>query len=304
MRPILSVVTPCLNAAAYIESAVRSVADQGRSDIEHIVIDGGSTDGTLDILSRFPQLRVIRQRDNNLYEALNRGIELAQGDIIGQLNADDCYIPGAFERVIGAMRAHQGVDMISGSAIVGREGIDAPGEGEPIETCPLEIDKVVFGRPAINARFVTRGLYRRVGLYDTGFRRAADREFLLRTVVAGAENVRIGEPLYWYRAHAGSLTIGGNRRRYLSVGREHMDIARRYLNDARLSENDRRALRRWHTEGATLAAADALLAGRIGGLADVLGEALSVDALAGPRLCRFSAEKLARMLWTGRRRGR
>ncbi len=301
--PTFSIVTPCLNAEAFIAEAVQSVISQGRDDIEHIVVDGGSTDGTLAVLSRYAHLRIIRQRDNGLYEALNHGVDAARGVLIGHLNADDCYINRAFDRVIDAYWAHPDADMISGTALVGRSGVDMPGAGELIANGGLNIDAITNGVPAINARFMKRSLYGRVGLYETGYRRAADREFLIRATLAGAENTSIPNPLYWYRSHAGSLTIGGNRRGYLSVGREHMDIARRYLGDERLSVSDRALLRRWHSEGATLEVADALLSGQIGRLTTTLGRALSADALAIPRLFRFGVAKLARMLLTDRRRG-
>jgi glycosyltransferase involved in cell wall biosynthesis len=301
--PLFSVVTPCLNAEAYIDEAIRSVLAQKCADIEHIVVDGGSTDETLTVLSRYPHLRVIQERDNGLYEALNRGIGVAQGAFIGHLNADDCYIAGAFDRVLGAIREFPGAEIISGSAIVGRSGLDLPGTGERLESKPLDIDSITFGVPAINARFMARSLYERIGLYDIGYSRAADREFLLRAVLAGVRNVQIPESLYWYRSHTGSLTIGGNRRKYLSVGREHMDIARQYLANEQLQESGKAVMRRWHSEGATLDLTDALLAGRLGQGLKTIGQALKVDALALPRMLKFGAEKLVRMVRAGQRRG-
>lgn len=298
--PILSIVTPCLNAVAFIDEAIRSVLDQGCANIEHIVVDGGSTDGTLEALARYPHLKVIEQRDNGLYEALNRGLGVAQGEFIGHLNADDCYLPGAFSHLIGAMREFPDAEMISGIAMVGRSGRDRCGAGVRLAARPLDAASVTFGVPAINSRFMARSLYGRIGLYDIGYARAADREFLLRAFLAGAANLQIADPVYWYRSHAGSLTIGGDQRAYLSVGREHMDIARRYLADGRLRNADLALMKRWHTEGATLELADALLAGRIGGAAGTLRQAFQIDPLALPRMLRFGMVKLARWVGAGR----
>lgn len=301
--PFLSIVTPCLNAAPFIEEAIRSVLDQDYADVEHIVVDGGSTDGTLEVVARYPHLKVIEQRDNCLYEALNHGVEVAQGRFIGHLNADDCYLPGAFRRVHEAGAAVRHAELVSGAAVVGRDGRDRTGRGKQLASRPLDIASITFGVPAINARFIARTLYGWIGLYDTRYSRAADREFLLRAVLAGAVNVQLDDAMYWYRSHGGSLTIGGNRRRYLSVGREHMDIAHRYLADPRVQGADRAEIRRWHSEAATLEVADALIAGQLAKVAATVRGAVKVDTLALPRMLRFGTEKLARMMLAGGRNG-
>jgi glycosyltransferase involved in cell wall biosynthesis len=94
-RPLISIVTPSFNQAAYIEDTIQSVLAQDYPAYEHIVIDGGSTDGTLDILRRYPHLRWISEKDGGQGDAVNKGFRLAQGEIIGWLNSDDTYLPGA-----------------------------------------------------------------------------------------------------------------------------------------------------------------------------------------------------------------
>jgi glycosyltransferase involved in cell wall biosynthesis len=119
-----SVVTPCLNAAAHIEETLASVAGQsalrdGSASLEHIVCDGGSTDGTLEILRRHehPRLRVLSQPDRGMYEALVRGLRLATGDVVSYLNAGDYYHPHAFAAVQDVMTAHPGCRWLTGFAI-------------------------------------------------------------------------------------------------------------------------------------------------------------------------------------------
>ena len=82
---------PCLNRVNLIREAIESVLAQDYPNFEHIVIDGGSTDGTLDVLREYRHLKLISEPDNGLYDAVNKGIRLAQGELIGWLNSDDVY---------------------------------------------------------------------------------------------------------------------------------------------------------------------------------------------------------------------
>jgi len=100
--PLISIVTPCFNAAATIEATLASVASQGYSDLEHIVIDGGSTDGTVDILAATQGITYISESDRGRADAANKGVRMATGEIIGFLNADDTYEPGALQAVAEA----------------------------------------------------------------------------------------------------------------------------------------------------------------------------------------------------------
>jgi len=87
----ISIITPSFNQGAFIEETIRSVQEQNYDDIEHIVVDGGSTDGTMAVLKRFPHLRWISEKDEGQSDAINKGFRLAAGDIIAWLNSDDWY---------------------------------------------------------------------------------------------------------------------------------------------------------------------------------------------------------------------
>ncbi len=105
-NPLVSVVTPSYNSAAYIGATLESIQIQDYPAIEHIVIDGGSTDGTLEILARYPQLVWTSEPDKGQSDALNKGFRRAQGEIIGWLNADDTYQPGAISTAVTYFLAH------------------------------------------------------------------------------------------------------------------------------------------------------------------------------------------------------
>src|SRR5437016_162728 len=96
---MISVVTPTFNQAPFIEQTIQSVLDQRPAAFEHIVIDGGSTDGTLEILAKYNHLKWISERDNGQSDALNKGFKKATGEIIGWINSDDWYEPGTFALV-------------------------------------------------------------------------------------------------------------------------------------------------------------------------------------------------------------
>ena len=85
----LSIITPTLNRAHFLEEAIESVRAQDFPDCEHLIVDGGSTDGTLEMLARHPHLRVVSEPDRGLYDALNKGLRLGSGEIVGLLNSDD-----------------------------------------------------------------------------------------------------------------------------------------------------------------------------------------------------------------------
>ncbi len=101
--PLVSIVTPSLNQARYVRQAIESVRTQDYPRIEHIVVDGGSTDGTIEILGEYDDLQWTSAPDRGQSHALNKGFELARGEVYGWLNADDAYLPGAIAAGVRAL---------------------------------------------------------------------------------------------------------------------------------------------------------------------------------------------------------
>ncbi|MEG8988161.1 glycosyltransferase family 2 protein [Ignavibacteria bacterium 4148-Me] len=101
--PKISIVTPSFNSAKYIEDCIQSVLNQNYPNFEHIIIDGGSTDGTIEILKKYPHLIWISEPDEGQSDALNKGFKMASGDIIGWLNSDDVYLQETFNKVINEL---------------------------------------------------------------------------------------------------------------------------------------------------------------------------------------------------------
>jgi glycosyltransferase involved in cell wall biosynthesis len=122
--PSLSIITPSFNHAAYIEHTIRSVLDQGYPALEYQVMDGGSTDGTVDILRRYEgRLRWVSEKDAGQGAAVNEGIRRTSGEIVGWINSDDLYAPGALAEVGRCFAEHPEVEWLFGRCpIVDREG--------------------------------------------------------------------------------------------------------------------------------------------------------------------------------------
>lgn len=110
----ISIVTPSYNQGQFIEEAILSVLNQGYEDFEHIIIDAGSNDGTIDILKKYKHLDWVSEPDKGQSDALNKGFKKAKGDVIGWLNADDVYLPGAFKVVEESFR-NNSVDALYGN---------------------------------------------------------------------------------------------------------------------------------------------------------------------------------------------
>src|SRR5208283_602790 len=112
-----SIVTVVLNRRTYIRRAIENVLSQNYHNFEHIVIDGGSTDGTVDVLREYPHLKWISEKDSGSVFALNKGLALMSGDVFGWLNSDESYLPDTMANAARYLEDHPDWDMIYGTSI-------------------------------------------------------------------------------------------------------------------------------------------------------------------------------------------
>ena len=111
---LVSVVTPVLNGEMYIEETLNSIGSQTYRNIEHIVVDGGSTDNTISLLNKYPHIRLLEGPDQGMYDAINKGLEIASGELMAYLNCDDLYYPDTIQKAADFFVKNPEVDMIYG----------------------------------------------------------------------------------------------------------------------------------------------------------------------------------------------
>jgi glycosyltransferase involved in cell wall biosynthesis len=230
----ISVITPSYNRASFIPAAIESVLAQNYADFEHIIIDGGSTDETLPLLKTYPHLRVVSESDHGVYDALNKGIALARGGIIAQLNSDDRFEPEIFPIVAELFEKNPAMAAVSAGARVfettsfGERTLALyPGVGQG--DLPF---RATLGAPIFNAWFFRRDVFSKIGCYSLEYQLAADRDFLMRFFLGGLSYLTVDETFYHYCQHPLSLTINQMHDRQDYVHKEAVKIAEQYIYGA------------------------------------------------------------------------
>ncbi|MEL6570579.1 MAG: glycosyltransferase family 2 protein [Pseudomonadota bacterium] len=187
----MSVVTAVYNRKTTIESALRSVQEQTYPHVEHVIQDGGSTDGTLDILRNFkaPNLEMESRPDAGLYDAINKGIARAKGDVVGLMHSDDYFAsPEALSDIANAFEDPD-VDGVYGDL----DYISADDTGRIIRkwrSGPYQFGNLKRGwMPPHPTLYLRRSVFETWGLYDTTFQIAADYDAMLRYLVQGRINL-------------------------------------------------------------------------------------------------------------------
>ncbi len=193
----VSIITVAYNAEATIGDALRSVASQSHPDIEHIVIDGASSDGTMAIVEQYRSrlTHVISESDRGIYDAMNKGLRLATGDIIGFLNSDDYY---AHDRVIETVTRAFSVEDVE-AVFADVQFVDSRAPSKVIRRYSsrwFRPDRIGWGwMPAHPTLFFRHTVYQRSGLFRTDFRIAGDFEFIARVFSGQSVHYRyIPEP--------------------------------------------------------------------------------------------------------------
>lgn len=226
-RPLkISVVTAAYHAAATLPDTLHSVASQTWPTVEHIVIDGGSSDTTAAVIAQHGNhlTHFISEPDHGIYDAMNKGVGLASGDIIGFLNADDIYAnTGVLAQVANAMRA-EALDALYGDVAFFHH--ERPGwQVRRYRSARFRPSRIAWGwMPAHPTLFVHRRVFERVGPFKTDYRIAGDFEFVARAFHAGGLSYRY-LPQVLVRMRTGGVSTGGWRNT-LQLNREVLRACR------------------------------------------------------------------------------
>ncbi|MDO9288966.1 MAG: glycosyltransferase family 2 protein [Thermodesulfovibrionales bacterium] len=180
-QPKISIITICLNSEKFLEETILSVLNQSYKNIEYIIIDGGSTDGTLDIIKRYED-RIdywVSEPDKGISDAFNKGLKLATGDIIAILNSDDYYAHSdVVQRIVDLFNAPPRKEIVYGRVrcIDQKTGQTLGIYGEPFSTKKMS-KEIIVPHPAI---FATRKTYETMGPFSLDYKVAMDYEYFLR----------------------------------------------------------------------------------------------------------------------------
>jgi glycosyltransferase involved in cell wall biosynthesis len=226
--PAITIVTPCLNAAATLPATLASVRSQDHPEVEHIVVDGGSTDGTVELLRQAEGVKWVSEPDRGLAHALNKGIAMATGEIVGELNADDLYVAGTLRTVAATLALRPEALWLTGYCPI----IDAAGNEirKPVTAYKnLLLRHYSFGLYLTHnfisapATFFRRSVLEAVGGFDERYRISVDYDLQLRVARLG-DPVVLDRDLARFRMAEGSLSMIGFERQFA----EHAEQARRH----------------------------------------------------------------------------
>ena len=180
MQPLVSIVTPSYNQAQYIEASLRSVLEQDYPRIEYLVADGGSTDGSVEIIRRYAGRLAwwVSEKDSGQAEAINKGFARASGEIVAWLNSDDLYLPGAVSAAVRAFEQHPQAGLVFGDVV----SINAAGEAINVMTCgDWGLDDLlqfkIISQPGV---FLRRAALEQAGYLDLKMHYMLDHQLWLR----------------------------------------------------------------------------------------------------------------------------
>jgi glycosyltransferase involved in cell wall biosynthesis len=213
MNKVLSIITPSYNQSGYLERNIESIQTQSGIDIEHIVVDGGSDDGTKDILRDYHKLynlRWVSEPDRGQTHALNKGLEMATGDWVGWQNSDDFYLPGAFESFRQALETNPQADVVYGDLVI----VDEDGDelSQKFMTRPSKFIQRNWSLFASNqSLFVRRPILEEIFPLDENLEYTMDAQLTWELLQGDYNLVHVAEPLGAFRVQSDAKTYGSVR---------------------------------------------------------------------------------------------
>jgi len=223
----ISIITPTFNSAVFLNKVIDNIASQKNIDDEHIVIDGGSVDNTVDILKANTSLQWISEPDKGQSDAINKGFRMCTGDVLAWQNADDLYAPGALKTVADYFTNHKDVDVVYGDYQLIKSNGNWICDVHPIEwnTWLFAHGRFVPLQPTL---FWRRWVYEEVGELDLNLHYCMDVDFLARACKKGARFAKIPQVLGKFCVHNGSKTQNSKNRKVVEL--EYCSVLMRHFN--------------------------------------------------------------------------
>lgn len=253
--PRISVIIGVLNMKEYLHLALDSVIKQNYPNLELIIMDGCSTDGTLDVIKQYESHITVwkSEKDKGHCDACNRAIDFATGEFITLLNADDILGFDVFNKVAAAYNKNPQAKMITTGVQILKKHPETSDyyvvqDITDADKLQLTLKNMLFELPVINARFFHKDLFTQFGKFlathpDGSYNLSNDRDYLINLALAGVKTEIIPEPLYLYLSHDDSLTFG--QKNVIKSRVEHVKLANKFLAKKNLSQADRDLIASW-----------------------------------------------------------
>lgn len=207
---LVSIITVCYNSEATIEKTIQSVLAQSYKNFEHIIIDGGSTDRTIEILNSYKEqygerLKIYVGKDQGIYDAMNKGILNASGEIIGIINSDDWYDPTALENVVETyLRGENRMVVITGHLVrttINGEYLFTQKHNQNSINTPALVRGMPLQHPAV---FVSKDVYELIGTFDINYKYIADYDFIWRCYASNKVTFLFSDTVTSYMREGGA----------------------------------------------------------------------------------------------------
>jgi glycosyltransferase involved in cell wall biosynthesis len=220
-----SIVVATLNRRDMLLAAIESIRAQNWPDVEIIIVDGGSNDGTLEWVAQQPDIILVPGPDSGVYDAFNKGFRRATGEIVGILNSDDRFELGCFKAVSEAFSVNPIAQAVCGTAVLVEDGIELARFADRADKVLATPYTALMGSCILNARFFHRAAMQKIGSFRIDFKFVADRDWLMRWYEARLATIPVAKVLYQYSQHAGSLTFDPDKKKQQGIYLELRQLA-------------------------------------------------------------------------------